>query len=409
MNKKIIFAGLSLAVFMAVVFSASAATKVTLKVEKNGKGTVTSNDGKINCGSDCKEVYSSGGSVVLTATPAEGFTFDKWTGNACLDTGYEYKDVTIGHCTVSLEGKSKTLTAKAHFKKVPSSSSSSSKSSKSSSSKSSKSSSSSKSSVSATATTPTIKVVSPNGGEVWKAGTTKNIVFKGNLMNEPVTITIFNSGSSDSEGGLASVGIIGDSVTSSNGKKSTFSWPIPTTTEQRNDYKISIRYTNNSKDPNAILYDESDKTFTIKNKANTTSSKSASSKSSKSSSSKSSKSSTTSASTYTLKINKSGKGRVSDGGRLNCGTICKETYWAGAEVKLTAVPDGGYVFEKFSPEKECSSVYPDGLGVNDKQWIKQALAYVAGENVVCVTTMNKNKTITAVFKKTSRKGVSSTK
>ena len=253
-------------------------------------------------------------------------------------------------------------------------------------------------SANAATTTPTIKVVSPNGGEVWKAGTTKNIVFKGNLMNEPVDILLNWSGNSM---------LIGDIVTSER-KNHTYPWAIPATLEQRNDYKVLVYYRNVIYNNNNIK-DESDKTFTIKNKANTTSSKSASSKSSKSSSSKSSKSSAASTSTYMLKINKSGKGNVSDGDRLNCGTNCKETYLAGTEPKLTAVPDGGYVFEKFSPEKECSSIYPDGLGVNDKQWIKQTFAYVAGENVVCVTTMNKNKTITAVFKKISGKSSSSSK
>src|SRR3989338_2656996 len=134
------------------------------------------------------------------------------------------------------------------------------------------------------------------------------------------------------------------------------------------------------------------------------SSKSSSSRSSKSSSSKSSRSSATTTKSYTLKINKSGKGYVSDEDkRIDCGTNCKEEYVAGSKsgdrVKLTAVPNGGYVFEKFAPEKECSSVYSGGFGLNDNKLIKQALAYGPGENVVCVTTMNKNKTITAVFKK----------
>ena len=270
-NKKIIFAGLSLAVFMGVVFSANAAKQVTLKVEKNSKGTVTSDDGKINCGSDCKEIYYSGGSINLYAKPANGFTFDNWTGNACGDAiGMGISTSTsgaMGSCQVSLYYNSnKTITATAHFKKISGTGSSSSKSSKSSSSKSSKSSSSKSSS-------------------------------------------------------------------------------------------------------------------------------------SRFSSSKSSSSSATSTSTYTLKINKSGKGYVSDGGNLACGTKCQDKYLAGAEVKLTAVPDGGYVFEKFSPEKECSSVYSGGFGFNDKQWIKQTFAYGPAENVVCVTTMNKNKTITAIFKK----------
>lgn len=146
-NKKLFFIGLVFAVFAAVVFTASAATKVNLKVEKNGKGTISSNDGKINCGSDCKEAYYSGGSVNLYATSAKGFAFDKWTGNACGDSigvGISTStETTIGQCQVSLYyNKNKTITAVAHFKKISSSSSSSkSSSSKSYSSKSSSSSS----------------------------------------------------------------------------------------------------------------------------------------------------------------------------------------------------------------------------------------------------------------------------
>ena len=126
-------------------------------------------------------------------------------------------------------------------------------------------------------------------------------------------------------------------------------------------------------------------------------SKSSSSRSSKSSSS--SKSSATSTYTYTLKINKSGKGYVSDGGNLACGTKCQDKYWAGAEVKLTAVPDGGYVFEKFTPGKECSAIYSGGFGFNDNKLIKQAFAYGPAENVVCVTTMNKKQNHYGDFQK----------
>lgn len=265
MKNKIIFTGLIFAVFMVVVFTASAATTITLKVEKNGKGTISSDDGKINCGSDCKEIYYSGGSINLYATSAKGFAFDKWTGNACGDSigvGISTStEITIGQCQVSLYYKNnKTITAVAHFKKV-SISSSSSKSSKSPSSK---------------------------------------------------------------------------SYSSKSSKSSASSTPL----------------------------------------------------------------------TYTLKINKSGKGYVSDEyGRITCGMDCKEEYVAGSKiassVKLRAVPNGGYVFKKFAPEKECTSVYSDGFGFNDNGnlFVGQAFAYEPAENVVCVTTMDKNKTITAVFEK----------
>ena len=380
------------------------AAKIALRVEKNGKGTVTSDDGKINCGRDCKEVYSFGGSAVsLTATPTEGFTFDKWTGNMCDESNTNRSvskstGITKGYCRVSFGGKSQIMTTTAHFKKFSSSSSSSkSSSSKSSSSRSSKSSSSSKSST----ITPTIKVVSPNGGEVWRTGTKKNINFKGNLK-AIVDISIEWGGESSYTGAY-----IGESVTLDKGKISSYSWTIPATLEERNDYRIRVNYKGGQGS------DLSDKTFTIKNASSSSSSKSSkSSKSRSSKSSSSSKSSATSTYTYTLKINKSGKGYVSDGSEkrgIDCGTDCSEKYWDGAEVKLTAVPNGGYVFEKFTPGKECSSIYSGGFGLNDNKLIKQAFAYGPAENVICVTTMNKNKTITAVFKKISGKASSSSK
>ncbi|KKT18667.1 MAG: hypothetical protein UW04_C0061G0004 [Parcubacteria group bacterium GW2011_GWB1_43_8] len=290
-NKKIIFAGMIISAFAAVVLSAnsanasfwnwfkagddniatvaSAAAKITLKVEKNGKGTVTSSDGKINCGSKCRVAYNSGISIDLYAKPSNGYTFDKWTGNACGDSigmGINPDGSITGQCQVVtlVSNENKTITAVAHFKKSGSASSSS----KSSSSRSSKSS------------------------------------------------------------------------------------------------------------------------------------------SSKSSSSKSSRSSATSTA-YTLTVFKSGKGYVSDGGKINCGKVCREKYWPGSEVKLTAIPNGGYVFERFAPERECSSIYSGGFGFNDNKLAKQALAYGPAENVVCVTIMNKNKGITAHFKKIPKSSSSS--
>src|SRR5207253_7316476 len=55
---------------------------VTLTVTKvgAGSGTVTSSDGGINCGATCSAAYTSGSTVVLTATPAPGSTFAFWSG-----------------------------------------------------------------------------------------------------------------------------------------------------------------------------------------------------------------------------------------------------------------------------------------------------------------------------------------
>jgi hypothetical protein len=58
----------------------------TLSVSVSGNGTVTSSPDGINCGSVCTMNYSSGTSVMLTATPAGGATFNNW-GGACSGNG----------------------------------------------------------------------------------------------------------------------------------------------------------------------------------------------------------------------------------------------------------------------------------------------------------------------------------
>ena len=58
----------------------------TLTVSTSGGGSVTSSDGFINCGSSCTHTYSSGASVILSATPASGWNFSGWSG-ACGSTG----------------------------------------------------------------------------------------------------------------------------------------------------------------------------------------------------------------------------------------------------------------------------------------------------------------------------------
>ncbi len=57
-----------------------------LKMTKTGTGTVSSNPAGITCGIDCTESYLGGTVVTLTATPAPGFIFTGWSGDAdCAD------------------------------------------------------------------------------------------------------------------------------------------------------------------------------------------------------------------------------------------------------------------------------------------------------------------------------------
>jgi len=60
---------------------------LTVSTAGNGSGTVTSSPAGINCGADCSESYSSGASILLTATPSPGFLFSGWNGGGCSGTG----------------------------------------------------------------------------------------------------------------------------------------------------------------------------------------------------------------------------------------------------------------------------------------------------------------------------------
>jgi subtilisin family serine protease len=62
----------------ANVLSLPLTNKYNLSVLKQGEGIISGPG--INCGSDCNEQYNAGSSVTLSATPASGYTFDKWQG-----------------------------------------------------------------------------------------------------------------------------------------------------------------------------------------------------------------------------------------------------------------------------------------------------------------------------------------
>ena len=75
----------SVAALLAILTGASLAGAVfadTLVVTKagSGSGTVTSNDGAINCGATCSDNYTTGTPITLTATPDGSSQFTGWLG-----------------------------------------------------------------------------------------------------------------------------------------------------------------------------------------------------------------------------------------------------------------------------------------------------------------------------------------
>ena len=86
----------------------SVATSYALTVAKSGTGGGVVTATGINCGADCSELYTSGSSVTLTATPSSGSSFAGWSGTGCT-TG----TVTVNGnmtCTATFNVNSFTLT-----------------------------------------------------------------------------------------------------------------------------------------------------------------------------------------------------------------------------------------------------------------------------------------------------------
>ena len=61
-------------------------TEFNLNVTVEGSGNVISSPSGINCGNDCEQSYPADSSILLTATPANGFEFVEWSG-ACTGSG----------------------------------------------------------------------------------------------------------------------------------------------------------------------------------------------------------------------------------------------------------------------------------------------------------------------------------
>ena len=86
----------------------SKAKQYTLSVSKSGSGVVTSDDGKINCGKQCKSSYLANSKIILKAEAGNNYKFERWNGcDKVLD----------GKCQTTLN-KSKMIVAKFVSKKA---------------------------------------------------------------------------------------------------------------------------------------------------------------------------------------------------------------------------------------------------------------------------------------------------
>jgi hypothetical protein len=68
----------------------------------------------VNCGTDCSESVTSGGSVTLTAAPASGSTFTGWSGGGCSGTGTCTTTVVANTTVTATFGQPTTYTADRH-------------------------------------------------------------------------------------------------------------------------------------------------------------------------------------------------------------------------------------------------------------------------------------------------------
>jgi uncharacterized repeat protein (TIGR02543 family) len=85
------------------------ASTYNLSVDTTGTGTITGST--IDCGTTCADIYSSGSNAELTATPADGWQFSKWSGD-CSGT-VSTVTVTMNaakNCTATFIPKTYTVT-----------------------------------------------------------------------------------------------------------------------------------------------------------------------------------------------------------------------------------------------------------------------------------------------------------
>ena len=75
-------------------------SKWLITKEGNGRGTVTSVPGGIDCGTDCDERYNDSTQVILTAIPESGSSFTGWSGHSDCEDGTVTMTSDVG-CTAN--------------------------------------------------------------------------------------------------------------------------------------------------------------------------------------------------------------------------------------------------------------------------------------------------------------------
>ena len=71
---------------VTATFTAERPNEFPLAVSVNGKGRVTSEPSRIDCGPTCSALFPTDSAVTLTATPIPGWSFAEW-GGACSGSG----------------------------------------------------------------------------------------------------------------------------------------------------------------------------------------------------------------------------------------------------------------------------------------------------------------------------------
>ncbi|WP_369681209.1 CARDB domain-containing protein [Chromatium okenii] len=71
---------------VTATFIVAAPVTYKLTVTKTGSGSINSDPTGINCGSNCSANFESGSAVILTAEPASGYEFNRWSGCTAFAT-----------------------------------------------------------------------------------------------------------------------------------------------------------------------------------------------------------------------------------------------------------------------------------------------------------------------------------